>query len=130
VTMIVIDASVWVAYLLPQDTWHAASVQFLDPVLDAGTVMVVPTLFLVSDMSTSPLLRSSGSHSFHGTGSILSRSAGASRSPPRRPRRGLDARTRSIARCLYPCETGGVSDQSPPRLVTPDCLAAATYFPM
>ncbi len=45
--MIVLDASVWVAYLLPQDTWHAASVRFLDPVLDAGTGMVVPTLFLV-----------------------------------------------------------------------------------
>jgi predicted nucleic acid-binding protein len=45
--MIVIDASVWVAYLLPQDTWHAASVQFLDPILDAGTALVVPTILLV-----------------------------------------------------------------------------------
>jgi len=45
--MIVVDASVWVAYLLPQDRWHALSVGFLDPVLDAGTIMVVPTIFLV-----------------------------------------------------------------------------------
>ena len=45
--MIVVDASVWVAYLLPQDRWHTLSVRFLDPVLDAGTIMVVPTIFLV-----------------------------------------------------------------------------------
>ncbi len=44
--MIVVDASVWVSYVLPQDTWHHASTQFLDAATATATVMVVPALFL------------------------------------------------------------------------------------
>lgn len=44
--MIVIDASVWVSYLIPQDVNHGVTVSWLDRYLDAEQVLIAPTVVL------------------------------------------------------------------------------------
>jgi predicted nucleic acid-binding protein len=44
--MIVVDASVWVSYLLPQDSHHIASEVWLDGYVKGGGQIVAPALLL------------------------------------------------------------------------------------
>ncbi len=42
-----IDASVWVAYFLPHDRYHAATVSWLEAQTSAGRALAAPTLLLL-----------------------------------------------------------------------------------
>lgn len=44
---VVVDASVWVSYLLPQDSHHAASEAWLDGYISGGGKVAAPMLLLV-----------------------------------------------------------------------------------
>jgi predicted nucleic acid-binding protein len=47
--LIIIDASVWVSYFLPDDVNHAASISWLAPEIANNTPLIGPT-FLLSEV--------------------------------------------------------------------------------
>jgi len=44
---VVIDASVWVSWLMPQDSNHALSMQWMNRYTNAGGLLVAPALLLI-----------------------------------------------------------------------------------
>jgi predicted nucleic acid-binding protein len=46
-TRVVVDASVWVSRLIPQDVHHSASSSWIERYIAAGNLLVAPALLLV-----------------------------------------------------------------------------------